>query len=380
MASAFVWGLVAALVAILCFGSFAVPLRTKRVREARVDAAALQIYLSLGVLLSTLLVPLFEIFALGRRSPVHFAYQGVLSALIWTPASLMSVVALELVGMSIGVALWSGATVVAGFALGAAIFRDPMRSMPLAFVAIALLVLGFSVVAFSGSETLRARTRRRRRDYTPVEDESSLVIDGQADEKSPSHSIQDDKISGNEGDTGDPGAMSHGSLLWGILCAIYVGLSFGSTMAPLRAMSAPGEVGVADFSLGFGVGTAVISPIVCAMFVLVRSWFTRARRRKPAPARHCGGRFVAFMMPRQAALPALCGGFVLGLGNVCIMYAVDLLGMVLGVPLSNISMVVSGLWGILLYREIRGLEIFVWGCGVAVIGGGAVMLAIFGSG
>jgi glucose uptake protein GlcU len=60
-------------------------------------------------------------------------------------------------------------------------------------------------------------------------------------------------------------------------------------------------------------------------------------------------------------------------------YATLYLGLTVGFPLTQVALVTSGLWGILLFREISGAKtLIVWTLSVCVLLGGAAMLSLFG--
>ncbi len=62
-------------------------------------------------------------------------------------------------------------------------------------------------------------------------------------------------------------------------------------------------------------------------------------------------------------------------GNYLSIYGVLLLGQSIAYPSVQTSLLVSGLWGILYYRELKGKQIIVWIASAIVALGGVVVLS-----
>ena len=76
---------------------------------------------------------------------------------------------------------------------------------------------------------------------------------------------------------------------------------------------------------------------------------------------------------RAAALPGVLTGVFWGCGNFTSFFATAYLGQAIGFPLTQCCVIVSGLWGIMYYREIKGWGITMFAVGVAIIVAGAVL-------
>lgn len=80
-----------------------------------------------------------------------------------------------------------------------------------------------------------------------------------------------------------------------------------------------------------------------------------------------------------AALPACLAGILWSIGNYLSIVAVDRLGMAIGWPLVQCSLIVSNLWALFWYKEIQGPSAIFWFlCSALVIIAGVFMLAWFG--
>merc|ERR1740121_3180672 len=73
----------------------------------------------------------------------------------------------------------------------------------------------------------------------------------------------------------------------------------------------------------------------------------------------------------KVATPALLTGAFWGMGNFSAMFASVYLGQVVGFPLTQCCLVISGAWGILYFKEIQGLAavgIFVAASAIILVG------------
>merc|ERR1712154_448477 len=73
---------------------------------------------------------------------------------------------------------------------------------------------------------------------------------------------------------------------------------------------------------------------------------------------------------RTMAVPGYTCGALGALGNFCSLYVVDTLGQGIGLSLIQSSVIVSGLWGILFYKEMKGKAVLYWSlcCAICLVG------------
>lgn len=79
-------------------------------------------------------------------------------------------------------------------------------------------------------------------------------------------------------------------------------------------------------------------------------------------------------------LPAVLSGALWAVGNVGgVLATLQPLGLTVGYPSTQACLLVSGLWGIFYYREVRGTRaIGAFFCAALVVVGGAALLGVFG--
>jgi len=334
-------GYIAVAGAILFFGSFAVPLKTKKVQEAKVDPVIFQLYYSVSIFVSSWLVLTYV--------PFVFTYFGIIGAALWVPASILSIVAINHLGMSIAVGVWCGVTVLTSFLWGAIAFskEEKLRSLPLAILALFLLILGIVGLSFSNTDFVK-NAGKKQKGYSRINDEETSLKNGERKYSSETDAQKNHKA---------PEQSAQRKPIIGFICALILGLMNGSMMVPLRYT--PKEAQGINYIVSFAIGVLIVTPICAIVYFLVR-------RKKPE------------FHFRVAVIPGLITGLLWNLGNFFSIYATLYLGLTIGFPLTQTCLVVSGLWGMLVYKELSGARtIILWIISVIVLLAGATLLALF---
>lgn len=91
--------------AILAWGSFTVPMKAEAVKAAQLDAMVFQGYMCLGIVLSSCILLAIP----GVQW--QWTWWAVLSAVLWVPGSLCSVLAVNHLGIAVAQGVWSGTSV-----------------------------------------------------------------------------------------------------------------------------------------------------------------------------------------------------------------------------------------------------------------------------
>jgi len=146
--------------------------------------------------------------------------------------------------------------------------------------------------------------------------------------------------------------------LLGMLCCLVLGIMNGSMMVPTRFT--PKDASGISYVISFSIGVVLVTPVVAAFYFLVR---------RQMPVFHL----------RETLVPGLITGFIWSIGNFLSIYAVIYLGLTIGFPLTQMALVISGLWGLIVFRELSGVRtIVMWFFSVAVLLSGAFLLALSG--
>merc|ERR1712083_259558 len=144
----------------------------------------------------------------------------------------------------------------------------------------------------------------------------------------------------------------------GIAAALFNGIWGGANLVP----SHYAPFGGIRFVISFAVGAAIanLTLVVIYVFLVKCIWKTKI----PSP------------QFRVMAVPGFASGSLWSAGNFCSLYAVNTIGQGIGYSLIQSSVIVSGLWGILYYREMSGKPILYWSACCAVCIAGVLGLAM----
>ena len=141
----------------------------------------------------------------------------------------------------------------------------------------------------------------------------------------------------------------------GVFWAIVTGAFGGSILVPLNY--APPEASGLAFLPSFGIGTMIAAPVVAA------AWFAR---EGAVPETHW-----------RVTLPiGIISGTLWNISNVLAIVAIPQLGYAVAYPILQCALFVAGIWGIVIFDEIKGKEILVFFCSGIVLLVGAVSIAI----
>lgn len=160
-----------ALCSIVLFGSFAVPIKTPAMQQARVHPVIIQVYKSTACFTSSWLVLLLRKFT--------FSYWGVVGAAIWVLNGIAAIAAVQCAGLGVSQATWSAVTIIVSFVWGTCYYHDELPHWNLALFGILLMTLGVSSVGvLSSSSSAPASSAARQQqgelishvNYTKLED------------------------------------------------------------------------------------------------------------------------------------------------------------------------------------------------------------------
>jgi len=346
MSAPVVW--VAVCGAVIIFGCVGIMIKTPSVEKADCDCMVFQVYNSAAVVVLSLLFFL----AGSSEAPVldlSGIALGALAATLWILSRVLFVMAIKGVGLSVSSAVCTGATIFTSFTWGVAAFDGTVKSVPGTICSLCLMVLGICLSA--GSSLISDRRSQDRLG------EQALMT---AAPVSP--------VSRSEPSTGKSAAR----MAWGLACALGMGIGNGTMMVPLTVFQRGSPtLGVRAFdgadlaALAFlpslAVGVLVAQPLLFLVY-----W---------GPAMYRG------VWPRfhfaSVALPGFVNGAFWCMGNFCAMFTTIYLGQAVGYSLTQLCLVLSGLWGILYFREIQGgVAIATFSLASVVILSGAVLYSL----
>ena len=379
-------GYAAAILAAILLGTSGVPIKTEIIQTLDVDHLVLQTYKTGVAFVACWVVTM----ASGGRRPYRLTAWGIASGLFSVPGGLASVYGVRSAGLAVAFGIYASVTVLTSFIWGVFIFREHVASKFGACCAAILLIAGLCGMAAhsQGQRTKPTRGKTCDEDATittaaaattttvdvvGVVDEEEL--DGvrkrkhQNDEAVSSTfssspklplemesllSEEDEKEVVNVDDKKSSKVLFLGSRVSltkpqsGILASIFGGTWGGMNLVPMHYAAKD----------GYGGPTYVLSFFSGCMFVIIMIWLVRLLFEL---YRHNGDVGKAYhALPsfhyRQIWLYGSMAGLCLSGGKFMTIIAVTHLGQGVGNSFAQTSMLVGGLWGIFVFKEIEGRD------------------------
>lgn len=159
-------------------------------------------------------------------------------------------------------------------------------------------------------------------------------------------------------DTPEGTTLKRQRQLYGCVCALIVGVFGGSILMPLQL--APSAYRGLQFVPSFGLGTLLVAPLITLPYM----WLSRSSGSR--------GNWAV----KQSLLPGLLAGAMWNGANICSIYAIPKIGFAIAQPLMQCAIAVAAIWGVAVFKEIRGKQITVMAVGAVTVLSGAVLLAL----
>ena len=380
-------GFVGAAGAVFVFGASSLP--AKHPAASAAGPLGFQLWVTLGNAgLNALLLLLL-------RVPARWDWWGVTGALVLTATQVFAWPAIQALGAAAGPGIWCGIGMTSSFVWGVAVFGEALSSPSLATVALLGLVVGVAAVASSQAIAQRrsAASSAWSVELTPAQEdveaaaaasgdvvaaeEGAFSVAASADTAAPDGGVGAAPAGGGRDGTrsgGGGGPLTLG-LAGGVACAVCTGLLDGSLMAPFSAYRRTGggaalspDEAALRYLGAFALGLPVVAlpPIVVALAVRAATLPAAAgggdaggvsdRSGGGGGGGGGAGRMTWAVRQRElmaAAVPGLSCGGLWAAGNVLSVHATLRLGQAVGFPLTQVCVVVSALWGIVYFRELR---------------------------
>lgn len=419
-------GWMAAVICVLSFGSFGVPLRG----TAKVDMHPLvmQSYKTIVCFLTCWLVLL-----LGED--LRWSDWGIASGLFWVPGATCGVYGIQNAGLAVAVGTWSSIIVLTSFFFGVFVFHERVRHLYMACLAFVCLILGLvgmskysaqtttpqqstptatnthlSTVYSSddsqqtpplipqpqGPAALRSSMKRNSSSdyYQPMMTEQLLSLQptlGLEMELSTSSghldvSESDDHYGDDDmeflimmGDDGKDmarkdrivffnGRLSLTRRQLGILAAAINGAWGGLNLIPMHyAQKYDGVYGSA-YVISFATGALIVNTGIWILYFGYQLYQKKGLWHDALEA------LPKFHL-RELWLRGLLAGLLYSVGNFTAILTVASLGQSIGYPLCQMQLFTSGCWGIFYYKEISQHLITKWFLSAALGFGGILLLA-----
>jgi len=348
-------GYLGAFIAVLGFGSFGVPIKSDKANKVNIDPLVMQTYKSTMAFLLSFLVLLLGV-------EFSFTPWGIVSGIFWVPGGTATIYGIRNAGLALTVGIGSSLIVLVSFIWGIFIFEEHVRSRFGACLSVLLMICGIWGMAYFSQPHLQSSL------FDLVETESNEGDhDNDAESTSQERSfrtLSDDISECSITDSGiskdfikNPEDVMLGGRYWsrrnlGIACAIFNGLWGGSIMVPMH-FAGSNTKGL-GYVISFGIGALLVTIFLwCLRYMynlyLYETDFDKAY--KALPSLH---------LREMWFTGALCGS-LWEIANVGSIISVQFLGEAVGYSVVQSALLVSGLWGIFWFHEIRGqLIIMLW--------------------
>lgn len=339
-------------------GTFSSPY--KKVSHLNLHPMVFQLYSSIGVFLSSWLVVPFLPFndsITDDEAGQKFAFSslGLVAGVLFVLANFCSLRAISLLGVALGQGIWGGAAILVSYIWGAVIFGETPDVIALSVGGICALIVG--VVCIAQCETLGAKVGHH---LTCGDPERSRLVSSAGipidkvysiDRNTSAERVEEGNV--NEAATAKRSEQYIEGLVW----ACFVGLFGGSILVPLHYT--PKDQAGLVFIPSFGIGALAGSSLAYTF-----QYLFSAEENRPVHSK------IAFG-------PGLLSGALWNCGNLLSLISISNLGYNVAYPILQCAVFVSGLWGILVWKEITDVStVIVFFSGGFILICGAIMLAL----
>eukprot|EP00591_Stephanopyxis_turris_P001556 CAMPEP_0195512384 /NCGR_PEP_ID=MMETSP0794_2-20130614/4360_1 /TAXON_ID=515487 /ORGANISM="Stephanopyxis turris, Strain CCMP 815" /LENGTH=375 /DNA_ID=CAMNT_0040640157 /DNA_START=68 /DNA_END=1192 /DNA_ORIENTATION=- len=361
-------GWAAAILAAFAWGSFGVPIKSDASSRVDVDPLVMQTYKTTMCFLTSWIVLL-----MGEE--VTFTPWGIVSAMFFVPGGTAGIFAIRNIGLAVSVGTWSSIIVMFSFFVGVFLFNEGVKSVSGATCAAILLITGIAGMS-RYSKPQPVQSRKPSHISKEEEEKEKLLQDNSYDSDTSdtakkrtaviSPSSESTIKSPLEMDTEDikpppepaestkrTKAMSiFGMQLTrrqvGLSAAVFNGVWGGSNMIPLHFAKDDGAGGL-GYVISFGCGGMIVVILLWMFRYMYHVYNTGSLRE------------AYYILPsfhfRQLWYSGFCVGTLYSIGNICSIISVTYLGQGVGYSVTQSAMLVSGLWGIFYFGEIKGNDL-----------------------
>jgi glucose uptake protein GlcU len=360
-------GWISAAIAAICAGSWAAPI--KSVADFDVHPLVMQSYKTM-VLFSTCWLVLF----MGEEA--RWTPYGLLSGGLWVAGGTGGCYAIPNCGMAISVGTWASIMVVINFIWGILIFEEPVRSLKGvcgSFFFLGLGLVGMSKYSAPGvsskadadagtkpkveqgsteyesnacAETPdRLKPRKRYQDNAEEEDETAPSTEENG--RDYTHTRSQDK----------PVIICSRRLAStrrqaGILSAVWNGVLNGSALLPLHYAKEQGFGGL-SYMISFGTGSLIT---LCVLWILLFAYnyhYTQQQHKGKAVSIRQSFETMPTFYFKEIGPRGILAGSLSSLETFGSILATTILGQGVGNSLVQSKILISGLWGIFWFKEIK---------------------------
>eukprot|EP01084_Bolivina_argentea_P190919 327969_1 len=350
------WGLIFAIISMICNGSFSSLNKLNKVQASNINPQIFNLYFIFGVILSSITVYIILVF-IGET--VEFTYLGVISGFCLAICGFTTFAAIKYIGLSIGVTIWSGTAILISFVQGF-IAGTTAHNLWIAIIGCILLIIGIIGVGFSDKLIQMFYINNTSNDTqtdkllvnAAMMASPESVIGASFSEEQHSKQLQHNGYNIN--------SNSHTNVIFGAIFAVITGIFGGSIGFPSNWTNDNNSK--LKYLISFAVGCCCIIPIT---FIWV---FCFSSNKIKWHFNTC-------------LIPGLLAGLIWNIANVASLYAIESLSYGVAYPIMQSSLIVANLWGIFVWKEVTDKNViillFVF-CFIVMTGCGLITIGVIG--
>eukprot|EP01100_Stratorugosa_tubuloviscum_P014902 TRINITY_DN824_c0_g1_i2.p1 TRINITY_DN824_c0_g1~~TRINITY_DN824_c0_g1_i2.p1 ORF type:complete len:364 (+),score=164.25 TRINITY_DN824_c0_g1_i2:43-1092(+) len=333
-------GFVAAGIAVVFFGSNFLPVK----KFETGDGLFFQWIMCAGVWITGFILNL------ARGSP-PFQPLAVVGGVLWATGNVMSVPIIRLIGFSLGLLLWGGVNMIAGWFFanfGIGIDSQAVHgalALSLNYIGVAIALIGMVPMAFIQTNLSQPEIN----DQIPL---NNIDVSDGLQSEAPEKDIIE-KLSPLQ------------RKLFGIGASIFAGILYGSNFIPVQAL-----IDDSDPNNPIKAIDCVFSHF-CGILLSSTFWFLL----------YCAIKKNEPKVFPKAALPGFASGVLWAIAQISLFIANENLDIVIAYPIVCTGPgLVAALWGVLLFKEIQGkrnLSLLIGSFSLTVIGVVLITLSKF---
>mmetsp|Transcript_11472 Transcript_11472/g.17305 ORF Transcript_11472/g.17305 Transcript_11472/m.17305 type:complete len:438 (+) Transcript_11472:74-1387(+) len=399
-------GWTAALISAIAFGSFAVPIKGDAANSVNIDPLCMQTYKTTMCFVTAWIVLLLPP---SNPTPLTFTPWGIVSGMFWVPGGTFAIFAVRNAGLAVSQGTWSSMIVAVSFIWGIFGFHEGVKSRWNACAAVMIMMVGLWGMSYYShavagdldddrsaavdGRDAKLLSKRHQGKYV------RLTTDGKDDDQNKRSNVDEeltendtscdeqtqaslsiatsfDEEEGGVHDYRESSSSDHSSrcsdlasvvdedegegedaehILFmnilisrrvaGLISAFLCGIWGGSIMVPMHY--APEGTGGLGYVISFAVGSALIN-----LFMWICRYFYNVYLLKGSIV---GGYNALPSFHFQVMWrPGMIAGVTWSIGNIASILSVEYLGEGVGYSVVQSAMLISGLWGIFWFKEIRG--------------------------
>eukprot|EP01110_Echinostelium_bisporum_P005869 TRINITY_DN2429_c0_g1_i1.p1 TRINITY_DN2429_c0_g1~~TRINITY_DN2429_c0_g1_i1.p1 ORF type:complete len:359 (-),score=101.70 TRINITY_DN2429_c0_g1_i1:46-1122(-) len=343
-------GLIGAVVAAIFFGSNYVP--TKNYPQG--DGMMSVWVFSSGVLM----VGIFAMLAVVQDGMTYFIYTGILGGSLWAMGNLCVIPIVKCIGLGLGMLLWGSTSLITGFLVGKAapfgLLKQEVNEV-FNWIGFGLILCAMGVFFFIKPEldnVSASNNNTHETEYTKLKENKRSIQVEVSDESGAS---MFDSL---------PPKMK---MTTGIVLAVASGVLYGFNLIPMNVWvqefkNAHGGQAPPTLAFVFShfIGIWLLSSFVFFCYVIWR----KVKFDKPP------------QVYAESIIPAFISGAMWAVAQCGLMIATAICGLNIGFPVGSAGpLIVSSLWSVLYFREIRGRRnLTLLGVSFALLAAGITLL------